>query len=56
MSARRLSVTGQSLIEFTVLVIAVVAALVFMMPYARSAIMHRMKSGASGFGQGMLFR
>lgn len=46
---------GQSLVEYVTVIIALVAALVWMFPYIRSALTHRYKTGADGIGHGMLF-
>jgi hypothetical protein len=46
---------GQSSIEQTILIVMVAAALVSMFAYIRSAVSHRMKSGADGIGQGLQY-
>jgi len=46
---------GQAGIEHVILFVAAAAALIWMFGYIRSAFAHRMKSGADGVGQGMLY-
>ena len=46
---------GQSLVEYTLHIVLAVAALAGMFGYVRSALSHRMKSGADGVGQGLLY-
>ena len=46
---------GQALIEFGILITVVAIALMAMFGFIRKAISHKMKSGADGVGQGMLF-
>jgi Flp pilus assembly pilin Flp len=48
-------VRGQSAIEYVVLVVLAAAALAGMFGYIRSALSHRLKSGADGVGQGLLY-
>ena len=46
---------GQSSIESAILIVMAAAALVGMFAYIRSALSHRMKSGADGIGQGLRY-
>ena len=46
---------GQSSIEHVILIVMAAAALIGMFAYIRSALSHRMKSGADGIGQGLQY-
>lgn len=46
---------GQSAIEYAILIVAAAAALTWMFGYIRSALTHRLKSGADGVGHGMRY-
>lgn len=46
---------GQSSIEHVILIVMAAAALIGMFGYIRSALSHRMKSGADGIGQGLQY-
>lgn len=52
----RLRDRGQSMIESVLLFVLAAAALAGMFSYIRSAMAHRIKSGADGVGQGLLYR
>jgi len=47
---------GQTTVEYAVLLTVVAMALVTLFTYIRSAISHRMKTGADGVGRGMLWQ
>ena len=46
---------GQSSIEHVILIVMAAAALISMFAFIRSAVAHRMKSGADGIGQGLQY-
>ena len=46
---------GQSSVEYTILTVAAVVALIAMFDYVQFALCHRLKTGADGIGQGMLY-
>lgn len=47
---------GQSSVEQMLLFVVAAMALVGMFAFMRSAFSHRMKTGADGIGQGLLYR
>ena len=47
---------GQSMAEYTVLIVAAVSALVAMFATIRSSLAGRMKRGADSVGHGMIYR
>ena len=52
----RRSGCGQSMVEGILLLVLAGTALAFMFSFMRSAISHRMKNGADGVGQGLLYK
>lgn len=46
---------GQTSIEHVILIVMAAAAFISMFGYVRSALSHRMKSGADGIGQGLRY-
>ena len=46
---------GQSVLEYTLLITLAALALAGAFGYIRSALAHRMKTGADGIGHGMLY-
>lgn len=52
---RKRRTRGQSMVEYVVLFVCAMGALVAMFGYVRSAFSHRLKSGADGMGQGLLY-
>ena len=46
---------GQSTIEYALLVILAISALVSIFGYVRNALSHQMKSGVDGMGHGMRY-
>ena len=49
------SVRGQSVVEYTLVIVLAALALTAVFGYVRSALAHRMKTGADGIGHGMLY-
>ena len=47
--------SGQSAVEYVLLIVLAALALAGAFGYIRSALTHRMKSGADGIGHGMLY-
>lgn len=45
---------GLSIVECAILFVLVIAAMVSMFSFIRSAVSHRMKTGVDGISQGML--